>query len=108
MYYFGICQFFLINFFTALKPFRASNVFPFTITFTLLFFGSIVSISMSPSIYEEFMFISIILEVILIRNKNYLPLTRETVGTHQIEEVEDDEDNIGPAMRVEYVDADNT
>ena len=54
------------------------------------------------------MFISIILEVISIRNKNNLPLTRETVGTHPIEEVEDDEDNIGPAMCVEYVDADNT
>ena len=54
------------------------------------------------------MFISIILEVISIRNKNNLPLTRETVGTHPIEEVEADEDNIGPAMCIKYVDADKT
>ena len=39
------------------------------------------------------MFISIILEVISIRNKNNFPLTREAVGTHPIEEVEDDEED---------------
>ena len=50
------------------------------------------------------MFISIILEVISIRNENNLPLTRGTVRTHPIEVVEDDK-KIGPAMCVEYVDA---
>ena len=42
------------------------------------------------------MFISIIFEVISIRNENNLPLTREIVGTHPIEAVENDENNIDP------------
>ena len=53
------------------------------------------------------MFISIILDVIAIRDKNKFPRTRKTIGTHPIEVVEDDEYNRRPAMCVEYMDANN-
>ena len=42
------------------------------------------------------MFISIILDVILTRNENNFPLTREIIGTHPIKAVENDENNIDP------------